>query len=127
MAVFVPGYSGGTATDSNRLPYSPVSNTLAGTRVGAGWYLSAVGLQPSENHAANAETFWRAGRRQPPGTDSTRKVAGTFHVPSAFPRLTAHGMCPLLFKVSSLGLIRRGGPRSPVLFVTARGYVAWFV
>ena len=36
MAAFVPGYSGGTATDSNRLPYSPVSNTLAGTRVEAG-------------------------------------------------------------------------------------------
>ena len=39
-----------------------------------------------------ADALWR----QLNGTDFTRKVAGTFHVPSAINRLTAHGMCLLL-------------------------------
>ena len=44
-------------------------------------------------------------------------VAGTFHVPSANRRETAHGMCLLLSKVSAIGLTP---PRSPVssMFVT---------
>ena len=40
----------------------------------------------------------------PNGTDFTRKVAGTFHVPSAKLQVTAHGMCLLLSKVSAIGL-----------------------
>jgi hypothetical protein len=33
VAAFVPGYSGGTATDSHRLPYSPAEHASAGTHV----------------------------------------------------------------------------------------------
>jgi len=48
LATLVPGYSGGTATDSHRLPYSPASNALAGTHVGGGWYRSVFKLQRTE-------------------------------------------------------------------------------
>ncbi len=41
------------------------------------------------------------------------KVAGTFHVPSALPRLTAHGMCLLLWSMSLV--LVAGEPRVTVL------------
>ena len=48
--------------------------------------------------------LWKNRGLAPNGTHFARKVAGTFHVPSAFLRLTAHGMCLLLSKVSAIGL-----------------------
>ena len=42
--------------------------------------------------------------RQGNGTYFTCPVAGTFHVPSANHRETAHGMCLLLSKVSAIAL-----------------------
>ena len=33
IAAFVPGYSGGTVTDSHRLPYSSVNNSFTDTHV----------------------------------------------------------------------------------------------
>ena len=45
------------------------------------------------------------GGLTPNSSDFTRKVAGTFHVPSPILRLTEHGMCLLLSKVSAIGLI----------------------
>ena len=55
------------------------------------------------------------GGLTPNGTDFTRKVAGTFHVPSPNCRVSAHGMCLLLSKVSAIGLTP---PRSPQSFET---------
>ena len=52
MATFVPGYSGGTATGLHRLPYSPDSNRLPGTRVGAGCYRTEFRLQPSARRSS---------------------------------------------------------------------------
>ncbi len=50
----------------------------------------------------------------PNGTDFTRKVAGTFHVPSPNCRVTAHGMCLLLSKVSAIGRQPSGSPKSGI-------------
>ncbi len=51
------------------------------------------------------------GGLTPNGAHFVGKIAGTFHVPSAILRLTAHGMCLPLFKVTAIGLTP---PRSPV-------------
>lgn len=47
-AAFVPGYSGGTATDSHRLPYSPAKHTSTGTPVVRGIIRAAseVSMEP---------------------------------------------------------------------------------
>ena len=44
-AVFVPGYSGGTATDSHRLPYSSVNDSFTDTHVVVASYLAIIDLQ----------------------------------------------------------------------------------
>ena len=86
---------------------------------------------PSHGHLW-IETFGCAGRLQPfltfaagpggltpNGPHIVGIVAGTFHVPSAVFRLTAHGMCLRLSKVSAIGLTP---PRSPVSFMAVRSH-----
>jgi len=45
IAVVVPGYSGGTATDSHRLPYSSVEHSSTDTHVVREWYRTQRHLQ----------------------------------------------------------------------------------
>ena len=62
--------------------------------------------------------------RTPNVTHFADKVAGTFDVPSAILRLTAHGMCLLLSKASGIvrtpSRHRRGLVRDPNKYGTTR-------
>ena len=50
IAAFVPGYSGGTATDSHRLPYSSANDVLTDTHVVAESYRVRLQLQPQKKN-----------------------------------------------------------------------------
>ena len=54
IAVFVPGYSGGTATDSHRLPYSSVNDVLTDTHVVGESYRVRLQLQPQKKNPPGA-------------------------------------------------------------------------
>lgn len=52
LAAFVPGYSGGTATESHRLPYSPTNNTFVGTSLI--WVmLREISRKSTKNHGSD--------------------------------------------------------------------------
>jgi len=55
IAAFVPGYSGGTATDSHRLPYSSANDVSTDTHVLAESYRVRLQLQPHKKRIRLAD------------------------------------------------------------------------